>query len=110
SRPSPIGSAIALPPHTAAARRTRHPEAVPDADWPERRMVARGRSLRRQRVISRYLDILGLPALVHVPGLDAILVVYRLDPADLPQRLLGRLHVAGGIVSPALEQQWPAVP
>ena len=40
-------------------------------------------------------DILGLPGRADQPGLDAVVVVDRVDAAHLAQLVLGRLHVAG---------------
>src|SRR4029079_13261360 len=51
------------------------------------------------------LDILDLPVRPQRPGLDAVVVVDRVDPADLAQRVLARLHVAGLVHDARLEQQ-----
>src|SRR5262245_66606638 len=42
---------------------------------------------------SRHFDILHLAAAAHVPGLDAVVVVDGVHPADLAPPGLGRLHV-----------------
>src|SRR5262249_61085371 len=47
-----------------------------------------------RRIASRHFDILHLAALAQVPGLDAIVVIDGIHPADLAQLGLARLHVA----------------
>src|SRR5687768_13735095 len=56
------------------------------------------------------LDILGLPIGAHQPGLDSVVVINRVDAANLSQCVLGRLQVAGGIVSTRLDEQLLALP
>src|SRR4249919_1282980 len=56
------------------------------------------------------LDILDLSVRVERPGLDPVVVVDRIDPADFAQSIFARLHVAGVIHRPRLQQQRLAVP
>src|SRR4051812_21274599 len=56
------------------------------------------------------LDILRLTVRVHQPGLNAVVVIDRVDAADLAQFVLARLHVAGGIDGPRLDHHFLAVP
>ena len=58
----------------------------------------------------RNLDILHLAILVHVPGLDAVVVVDRVHAADLAQFVLARLDIAGLVDGARLQQQFAAVP
>src|SRR5205085_8103912 len=58
----------------------------------------------------RNLDILDLPVRLHVPGLNAIVVVDRVHPADPAQLGFARLHVAGLVDRARLQQKLLAVP
>src|SRR6478672_411528 len=55
-------------------------------------------------------DILDLTIGLHMPGLDAIVVVDRIDAADLAQLRLARLHIAGLVLDARLQQQRLTVP
>src|SRR6185369_15436855 len=57
-----------------------------------------------------HLNILELPAGFERPGLDAVVVIDRIDPADLTQRILGGLHVAALVHGARLQQQLLAGP
>src|SRR5687768_15340095 len=56
------------------------------------------------------LDILNLAVRLEMPGLDAVIVIDRVDAADLAQRVLGRLHIAGLVDRARLQQQRLAAP
>src|SRR5438874_6492073 len=56
------------------------------------------------------LDIFGLAVRVHQPGLNAVVVIDRVDAADLAQLLLARLHIAGGIHGARLDHHLLAIP
>src|SRR4051794_24358242 len=56
------------------------------------------------------LDILDLAIAAHQPALDAVIVVDRVDAANLAQFLFARLHIAGGIDGARLHHQFLAVP
>src|SRR5688500_2352152 len=56
------------------------------------------------------LDILNLTVRLEMPGLDAVIVINRVDAADLAQRVLGRLHIAGLVDGARLQEQRLAVP
>src|SRR5262249_54553603 len=56
------------------------------------------------------LDILNLPAALEGPGLDAIVVVDRVDATNFTQGVLARLHVAGVVRRARLQQQLFAIP
>src|SRR5882724_9892987 len=58
----------------------------------------------RMRTALRHFDILDLAIGLHQPGLDAVVVVDRIDAADLAQRVLRGLHVAGLVDRARLQQ------
>src|SRR5690242_2826488 len=55
-------------------------------------------------------DILNLAVRLEMPGLDAVVVIDRVDAADLAQCVFGRLNVAGFVDGARLQKQWLAVP
>src|SRR3954449_11574072 len=57
-----------------------------------------------------HLDILNLAVGLELPGLDAIVVIDRIDAANFAQLGLARLHVASVIERARLQQQRLAVP
>ena len=56
------------------------------------------------------LDILDLTVCLHMPGLDAIVVIDGVVAADLAQLGLRRLDIASVVLHPRLQQQRLAVP
>src|SRR4051794_20201138 len=58
----------------------------------------------------RHFDIFNFAVLLHVPGLDAVVVVDRIDAAIFAELGLARLHVSGLIRRARLQQQLAAVP
>src|SRR6476659_10607714 len=58
-----------------------------------------------RRALSRHLDILNLAVLLHVPGLDAVVVVDRIDATIFAELRLAGLHVTGLIHRARLQQQ-----
>src|SRR5215467_9897403 len=56
------------------------------------------------------LDILNLSVGFERPGLNAVVVINRIDAANLSQVIFGWLHVAGVIHRARLQQELFAVP
>src|ERR1041384_8464973 len=67
-------------------------------------------TLLSMRIESRHFDILDLAIRLHQPGLDAIVVIDRVDAAYLAQLGLGRLHIAGVVDRARLQQHFTAGP
>src|SRR5688572_19949594 len=102
SRPMPSGLravASGLPAWDFGAAEMIPPPAAASASTP----MPRAASLRN-------LDILNLAVLVQMPGLDAVVVIDRVRPAQPAQLRLARLHVAALIHGTRLQQQLAAVP
>src|SRR6056297_1280249 len=59
---------------------------------------------------SRYFDILCLPVRLDPPSLNSIVVIDRVEPANLAKLVLRRLHVAGLVDGPRLQQHFRTVP
>src|SRR5262249_56301606 len=70
------------------------------------RVPAKRPPVRRQGHVSMSgdLDILHLAVGRDPPGLDAVVMVDRVDAADLSQGLLARLHVAGVVDRARLQE------
>eukprot|EP01136_Pigoraptor_vietnamica_P017174 Opistho-1_new@61984 len=69
---------------------------------------ARKRSVHRAQP-SRKLDILDLPALLHQPGLDRVVVIDRAPAAHRAQLAVGGLHMAGLIGGAAHHPMYSAL-
>src|SRR6187431_2737174 len=71
---------------------------------------ARARMAALSNAQSRNFDILNLAIFAHVPGLDAVIVIDRIDAAVFSQLRLAWLHIAGLVHGARLQQHFAAVP
>src|SRR5574343_942874 len=61
-------------------------------------------------IVLENLDIGDLPAFDDFPGLDGVVVIDGLGAAHLAQLAVARLHVAGFVDGPRLQDGWRTVP
>src|SRR6187431_2814259 len=97
-RPMPSGFACVAAVCLGAAPPT------PPAATPSASVAAVNIAIVREDRESGHLDILNLAVAAQMPGLDAVVVVDRIDAADLAQLGLARLHIAGLVNRARLQQ------
>src|ERR1700682_3464899 len=83
---------------------------IPSLRSPALADAAASSAQARSAVALGYFDILDLTVALHEPGLDAVVVVDRVDAADFAQLRLGRLHITGLVDRARLQQQLAAGP
>src|SRR5262245_238854 len=71
---------------------------------PSRAKLERDPMPRSRRSVLRHFDILNLAILAQMPGLDAVVVVDRINATELAQLGLARLHVTGFVDRARLQQ------